>query len=42
MVNEVGLTLRSIARSGASGAETRIDNEFSEVRGFLEGDREVW
>ena len=46
MVNEAGLTLGSISRSGASGggstvgAETRVDNELAKVRGFLEGDRQ--
>ena len=45
MVNGAGLTLGSIARSGASGdgstmgAETRVDNELAMVRGFSEVDR---
>ena len=45
MVNGAGLTLGSIARSGASGggstvgAETRVNNELAKVRGFSEGDR---
>ena len=34
VVNEMGLTSRSIARSGASGVETRINNELVEVGGF--------
>ena len=41
MVNGAGLTSGSIARSGPSivGAETLVDNELAEVRGFSEGDR---
>ena len=40
VVNGAGLTLGSIARSGASGGgsavgtETRVDNELAKVRGF--------
>ena len=45
MVNGASLTSGSIARLGASrggstvGAETHVDNELVEVRGFSEGDR---
>ena len=45
VVNGAGLTLESIARSGASGGgstvgmETRVINELVKVRGFSEGDR---
>ena len=45
MVNAVGLTSGSIARSGASGGgstvgtETGVDNELAKVRGFSEGGR---
>ena len=45
VVNGAGLTLGSIARSGASGGgrtvgrETGVDNELANVRGFSEGDR---
>ena len=47
MVNGAGLTLGSIARSGASGGgsavgtETCVDNELAKVRGFSKGDRRV-
>ena len=46
MVNGVGLTSGSIARSGASGvgstvgAETHVDNELAKIRGFSEDDRQ--
>ena len=42
MVNGAGLASGSIARSGACGggssvrAETHVDNELADVRGFLE------
>ena len=45
VVNGAGLTLGSIARSGASGdgtivgTHTGVDNELAKVRGFSEGDR---
>ena len=45
VVNGAGLTLRSIARSGASGGgsavgmETSVDNGLVKVRRFAEGDR---
>ena len=45
MVNVACHTSGSIARSGACGAgssvgaETHVDSELAEVRGFLEGDR---
>ena len=45
MVNGAGLILGSIASLGACwggssvGAETHVNNELAEVRGFSEGDR---
>ena len=45
VVNGAGLTLGSIARSGAGGGgstvgtETGVDNELAKVRGFSVGDR---
>ena len=45
VVNGVGLTSGSIARSGASGSgstvgtETGVDNQLAKVKGFSEGDR---